>query len=176
MPRVVQPRAAAAHRAEQIAQRAVAQEVERLVGDLELDAAGVLADAAASARAALALGLEIRRAGDEPALHHAVDDLLDQILELLAHAFLVAVGRLAEQLLHRLVGQHAAAEERVEDGIVQRLHRAVLVSVGRIPRVAEAARQQQVRQLRDEILEIDLVHQVAGVFGVAVFQVFSRAV
>ena len=100
VPRVVQPRAAAAHRAEQIAQRAVAQEVQRLVGDLELHAAGVLADAAAGARAPLALGLEVRRAGDEAALHHAVDDLLDEVLELLAHAFLIAVGRLAEQLLH----------------------------------------------------------------------------
>ena len=30
---------------------------------------------------------------------------------------------LAEQLLERLVGQHAAVEQRFEDRVVQRLHR-----------------------------------------------------
>ena len=109
-------------------------------------------------------------AGDEALLHHAVDDLLDQILELLARRFLIAVGRLAEQLLQRLLRQHAAAEQRLENGVVQRLHRAVLVAGRRIaPRVAEPAGEQHVRQLRDEILEIDLVEQVAGVLGVAIF-------
>ncbi len=176
VPGVVQPRAAAAHRAEQVAERPVAEEVERLVGDLELHPAVVLADAAAGPAPVLALGLEVRRAGDEAALHHAVDDLLDQVLELLAHAFLIAVGRLAEQPLHRFVRQHAPAEERVEDGVVQRLHRPVLVGVRRVPGIAEPARQQQVRQLRDEILEVDLVEQVAGELGVAVFHVRSRAV
>ena len=127
--RVVAAGAAAADRAEQIAQRAVAEEVERLVGDLEVHRAGVLADAAAGAAPVLALGLEVGRAGDEALLHHALDDLLDQVLELLARAFLVAVGRLAEQLLQRLVRQHAAAEQRLEDGVVQRLHRPVFVAV-----------------------------------------------
>jgi hypothetical protein len=51
---------------------------------------------------------------------------------------------------------------------VQRLHRALFLVVA--VRISEAARQQQIRQLRDEILEIDLVEQVAGVLGVALLQ------
>ena len=170
VPRVVAAGAAAADRAEQIAQRTVAEKVERLVGDLELHRSGVLADAAARAAAMLAFLLEIGRAGDEPLFHHPLDDLLDQILELLPRLLLVAVRRFAEQLLQRLFRQHAAAEERFENRVVQRLHRAVLVAGRRIaPRIAEPARQQQVGQLRDQILEIDLVEQVAGVLRVAVF-------
>jgi hypothetical protein len=37
------------------------------------------------------------------------------------------------------------------------------------PRVVEPAREQQVGQLRDEIVDVDLVEQVAGVFGVPEF-------
>ncbi len=160
--------AAAPHRAEQVAQGAVAEEIQTLVGDLELDRAGVLAKAAAGALAVLALGLEIRRARDEPLFHHPLDDLLNQILELLARRFLIGVGRIAEQLLQRLFRQDAAAEERLEDRVVQRLHRPVLVAAGGIaPRIAEPAREQQVGQLRHEIVEIDLVHQVAGVLRVS---------
>ena len=133
MPRVVPAGAAAAHGTEQIAQRPIAEEVERLVGDLELDRAGVLAHAAAGAAPMLALGLEIRRAGDEALFHHALDDLLDEIFELLPRLFLIAVGRFAEQLLHRLFRQHAAAEQRLENRVVQRLHRPVVVAVGGSP-------------------------------------------
>src|SRR6266850_7156780 len=140
MPRVVPAGAAAADRAEQVAQRAVAEEVERLVGDLELHRTGVFADAAAGAAAMLALLLEVRRGGHESLLHHLVDDLLDEILELLARLLLVAVRRLAEQLLQRVLRQHAAAEERFENRVVQRLHRPVLVAGGRIaPWIAEPA-------------------------------------
>jgi hypothetical protein len=79
-------------------------------------------------------------------------------------------SRLAEQLLQRFFRQHAAAEQRLEDGVVQRLHGAVLVARRRVaPRVAETAREQHVGQLRDEILEIDLVEQVARVLCVAIF-------
>ena len=119
----------------------------------------------------LALLVEIRRAGDEALLHHALDDLLDQILDLLSRAFLIAVSGLAEQLLDRLVREHAAAEQRLEDRVVQRLHRAVFLAVERMaPGIVEAAREQQVGQLRDEIVQVDLVEQVAGVLGVAEFQ------
>ena len=75
--------------------------------------------------------------------------------------------RLAEQAIERLFRQHAAAEERFEDRVVQRLHRPVLVTARAVaPGAVEAARQQQVRQLRDEIFHVDLVEQVAGVLGV----------
>ena len=50
---------------------------------------------------------------------------------------IILVSRLAEQLLQCFVGQHPAAEQRFEDRVVQRLHRAVLVAHRRIaPRVA----------------------------------------
>ena len=62
--RVVAAEAALAERAEQIAQRAVAEEVERLVGDLERDRRLIRARAAAAPLPPLALGLEIRRHRD----------------------------------------------------------------------------------------------------------------
>ena len=121
------------------------------------------------------LRLEVRRARDEALLHHPLDDLLDQILELLPRALLVAVGRFPEQLLQRFVREHASAEEGFENR-----RRAAPASCdprrshGRIaPGVAESARQQQVRELRDKVLEIDLVEQFAGVLGVAVFHLTS---
>ena len=64
LPRVVAAVAALAERAEQIAQRAVAEEIERLVGDLEGDRRLVRALSAAAPLAPLALGLQIRRRGD----------------------------------------------------------------------------------------------------------------
>ena len=133
VPRVVHAGAAASHRAEQVAQGAIAQEVERLVGDLERDTRASSPSPPAPALPIHALAVQVGRVGDEAALHHAVDDLLDQVLELLRAPVLVAVGRLAEQTVQRLVGQHAAAEERVEDGVVQRLHRPVLVGAERVP-------------------------------------------
>ena len=113
-----------------------------------------------------ALGFEIRRRGDVALLAHPLDDLLNQLFELRSRVRLIAVGRIAEQPLDRLLRQHAAVEQRVEDRVVQRLHRPLVV-VHRV-RVAEAAREQQVGQLRDQILEIQLVEHVAGEFRVAV--------
>ena len=52
--------------------------------------------------------------GDED---RSMQALHDAILEALFSG-----GVLSEEALERLLGQHAAAEERFEDGIVQRLH------------------------------------------------------
>ena len=128
VPGVVASGTAAAHRTQEVAKGAIAEEVERLVGDLEFHGAGVLAEPAAGAAPLLTLAFEIGRAGDEALLHHAVDDLLDQILELLPRRFLIAVGRFAEQLLQRFLRQHSTAEQRLENGVVQRLHGPVLVA------------------------------------------------
>jgi len=159
-----------AERSEQVAQRAIAEEIKALVGDLELDRTGVFSRAAANAPPMLALALEIRRARDESLLHHPLDDLLDQLLELLPRGFLVRVGRVAEQSLQRLLRQNPAAEQRLENRIVQRLHRAVLAAAERVaPWIAEPAGEQQIGELRHEILEVDLVEEVAGVLCVTVF-------
>src|SRR5689334_17957372 len=100
MARVVPSGSAAPHRTQGIAQRTVAEEVERLVGDLELYRPAVLTHSATLAALALLLfGVEIGRRRDEALFHHPLDDLLNQILELLARLFLIAVRGLAEQLL-----------------------------------------------------------------------------
>jgi hypothetical protein len=79
---------------------------------------------------------------------------------------LVAVRRIAEQPFDRFLGQNAAIEQRVENRVVERLHR-FLVFVGAVG-IAEAARQQQIRQLRHEVLEIEIVEVVAGELRVPV--------
>ena len=166
--RVVPAGAAVAGRAEQVAQRAVAEEVERLVGDLELHLAGLaVAGPPPWARRAFS-GSRSGGVGDVARLLHALDDLLDQLLQLLAHLLLAAFGLVAEHLLERVLGQHAAVEQRLENGVVQRLHGAVAVVAG-IARVPEPARHQQVRQLRHEFVHVEVVEQVGNVLRVFVF-------
>ena len=159
--------AALAERPEQIAQRAVSEKIERLVGDLERHRRLVRSLAAAASLTPLALALEIRRRRDVALVGHPLDDLLDQLFELRARLVLIAVGGVAEQPFDGLFRQHAAVEQRVEDRVVQRLHRPLFLVVA--VRVAEAAREQQIGQLRHQILEIQLVERVAGEFRVAVF-------
>ena len=66
-----------------------------------------------------------------------------------------------EQPLHHLVGQHAAAHDRLEDRVVERLHRALVLRSGEI-RIVEPARQQQVGQLRHQRLEVEVVEVATG--------------
>ncbi len=165
-PRVVPPVAALPERSEQVAQRTVAEKIERFVGDLERDVRLIGPRPAAGPLSPLALGFKIRWHGDVAVVGHPFDDLLDQLFELRACVRLIAVGRIAEQSFDRLLRKNAAVEERVEDGIVERLHRPLsLVGAVRVP---EAARQQQIRQLRDEILDIDIVEIVTRVLGIAI--------
>ena len=166
--RVVAAVAALAERPEQIAQRAVAEEVERLVGDLEGDRRLIRALAAAAALPAFALAVEIGRRRDVAFVGHPLDDLLDQLLELRPRFILIAVGGIAEQARDRFFRQDAAVEQRVEDRVVQRLHRPLFLVVA--VRVAEAARQEQVGQLRHQIFEIQLVERIARKFRVPIFQ------
>ncbi len=153
--------------AEQIAQRAVAEEVQRLVGDFELDL-GRLAVVAAAHRAPCLFGLEIGRRRNVARLLHAFDDLLDQLFELLARGVFVALGRVTEHLLEEIVRQHAAVEQRFENRVVQRLHRAIAVIAG-VARVPEPARHQQVGQLRHQLVHVELIEQVGNVLRVFVF-------
>ena len=87
---------------------------------------GLPAAAARAARAARAR-LEIRRRGDVALVLQLLDDLLDQLVEPRL-GVLAVLPVLAEQLLERLVREQAAVQQRLQDGVVQRLHRvAVLV-------------------------------------------------
>ena len=166
--RVVAAVAALAERAEQIAQRAVAEEVERLVGDFEGAPAAGRARCRRCPARRCALGFEVGRRRDVALLAHPLDDLLDQLLELRSRVVLIAVGRIAEQPLDRFLRQHAAVEQRIEDRIVQRLHRPVRRrrSPYGLPKPLDSSRSDS---FDDQILEIELVEQVAGELGVAVF-------
>ena len=164
---VVPSVAALAERTEQIAQRAVAEKVERLVGDLERRRRLILSTLAlAASLPPFALGLEIRRRGDVALFRHAFDDLLDQLFQLRARVLLIAVRGIAQQPLDCFFRQHAAVEQRLQNRVVQRLHRPLFLV--RAVRITEAAREEQIRQLRHEILEIQIVERVARELRVAV--------
>ena len=79
---------------------------------------------------------------------------------------LIAIGWFSEQLLDGVVRQHATIEQRVENRVVQRLHGALFRI--HVARAAEAAREQQVGQLRQQLLEVDALEVVAGEAGVLV--------
>ena len=144
--RVVASEAALAERPEEIAKGAVAEKVECLVGHLELHRRLIVACAAplAAPLPSLALGLEIGRHRDVAFFAHALDDLLDQLLELRSRIVLVGVRGIPKQLLDGLFRQHAAVEQRVEDRVVQRLHRPLFL-VHAAARVPEPAGEQQIR-------------------------------
>src|SRR5205085_8500563 len=86
MARVVAARTAAADGPEQVAQGAIAEEIERLVGDLEFHRAAVFAVSASAAATMFALVFKVRRLGDEPLVHHLLHDLLNELLQLVAGA------------------------------------------------------------------------------------------
>ena len=163
---VVPAGAGVPQRAEQIAQRAEAEEVEGLVGHLELDVAG-LAVALATARLgpALALDVELGRRRDVAGLLHPLHELLDQLVELLLGGRRVV----AEQLLQQVVGQQPAVQQRIEDGVVQRLHGPIAVQRTVAVRTLEPARQQHLRQRRHEFFHVDFVGQARDVFAVLEF-------
>ena len=111
----------------------------------------------AGPRALRARSSDVGRAGQIALMLQLLDDPLDQLVEpLLRIVGLLPV--LAEQLLERLVGEQPAVQDRFEDGVVQRLRRMprlVVVVVRQPVRAVEAAREQQVGQLRQQILEVD---------------------
>ena len=77
----------------------------------------------------LALALEVGLPRDVALLRHPFDDLLDQLLEL---GLAVGVRRVAEQALDGLVREQVAAEDRLENRVVQRLQGVLTVVVARI--------------------------------------------
>ena len=168
--RVVPAEAALADRSEQIAQRAIAEEVEALVGDLELERRFRCRRPAPGRSPPLALAVEIRRGGDVALLLQLLDDLLDQLVEprFRVVARPASPCRAAARASRRTAGRRSAAPRG--------WRRAAPASSGPSSpgiavRVVEAARQQQIGQLRQQLLEVELVEIVAGVLRVAVFHV-----
>jgi hypothetical protein len=158
--------AALAQRSEQVAQRPVTEEVERLVGDFELGRLRRVGTAAAAALAPLTLRLEVGRRRDIAFFRHPIDDLLDQFFQLRSCVRLIAIRRIAEQPFDGFFGQHAAVEQRIQNRVVQRLHR--LLGIVHRVRVAEPAREQQIGKLRDQIFKIEIVELVTDEFRVPV--------
>jgi hypothetical protein len=104
----VPPEAALSERSEQIAQRAIAEEVQALVSDLEAVLLGIAhAAAAARAFALLAFLRQVGRSGQVALRLQLFDDLLDQRIEPLFRIFR-CLPVLAEQPLQHFIGQHAA--------------------------------------------------------------------
>ncbi len=172
--RVVPAQAALAERPEQIAQGAVAQEIQALVGHFKAAGRRVRSCVAAgSPRAQCACRLQVRGRRDEALFHHPIDDVLNELLQLRARIPLIRVRRISHQPLERLLRQHAAVEQRVHDGVVQRLHGAIVfgVAVHAVEGRMKPARQEQIRQLLDQIVQIQIVQRVARVFRVLVFHV-----
>ncbi len=106
--------------------------------------------------------------GDVVLLLHAVDQLLDELLELLG-------GHRLELLAHALI-EHVAIEQRVSDGIAQVLQRllvGVLIVVILILAL-ETALQQLVGESGEQVLEAHLRGRFGDVF--LVFDEFHRPV
>ena len=117
----------------------------------------------------LPIALDIRRGGDVALLLQLLDDPVDELVEALFRVVAI-LPALAEHLLERLVGQETAVQQRLEDRVVQRLHRSAVLA-GHPVRVVEPARQQEIGQPREQLLEVELVEVLAGVLGIAVFHV-----
>ena len=115
----------------------------------------------------LPIAVEIRRGRDVSLLLKLLDDLVDELVE--PRFRVVAIlPALAEHPLERLVGQETAVQQRLEDRVVQRLHRSSVLA-GHPVRIVEPARQQEIGQPRQQLFEVELVELLAGVLGIAVF-------
>jgi hypothetical protein len=133
-----------------VSQGAEAEEVDALLGQLELDRRAGRAPAAPSALGGIVEGHALGR------LQIA---LADQALDRLLQELLEGVG-VVHELLQVLVGEHAAAHEGLEDRVVEGLQ-AVLVPLPLL--VAEAALEQEVGQLADELLEVQVLPELPDV-------------
>ena len=153
---------------EQVPQRLVAEKVQGLVGDFEPHLARLAFADPAALRSPRLFARQVGWRRNVARLRHPVHDRLDELLELVAHLLLGAVRLVAEELLEQVLRQHAAAEQRFENCVVQRLHRPIPI-IGRVSRAPEPAREQQIRELRHELVHVEIVQQVGHVFRVGVF-------
>ncbi len=114
----------------------------------------------------------LRRVGEvEVAL---VDQALHELVEHLGERlprFLVALP-LAAQLLQHLGRELAAFDERLDECILERIERAVVPFAGPAPpgvvvrSAFEAALQQEIGEVLEQVLDVDGVEQRAGVLRV----------
>ena len=166
--RVMPSEAALAERCQQVFERLEAEKIERLVGDLKprLDFRPF--------HSCLAAGCFRRRRRhprrlllrDVAFFLHALDDLVDEVLEFL---ILREVGIL-QHLLHQLGRHQVALFQSAQDGFAQLLHvllaRALHIHFVDAVLVVEAALQEEVRHAAHELLQVDVVGRVGRVPGI----------
>ena len=162
--------------AEQVAQRAVAEEVDALAGEVELDLlrGGVCLAARPEHRLMTLRDLWCLLDVEVALVDHPLHDLVEQLRELLLDlgiALLVARG-LPPQHLEHLGRELAGFHERLENGLLQGLQ-GPIVLVSELPpermpgrAAGEARLQQEVAQLIQEILEVDRIREVGDVLPV----------
>ena len=115
--------AALPQRPEQIPERAIAQEIETLVGDLEPHGRRVLTahPTGAASFPLTPLSVEVGVLRNVALPRHLLDDLPNQLLEPRATVGLIGVGRVAKQSLDHIIGQQIAVQERVDDRVMEGL-------------------------------------------------------
>src|SRR5262245_58187053 len=149
-------KAGTAKRPQQVSQRLEAEKIQALIGNLKLDLR--LGISGLSGGVGLQRGVRRLIDGDEIFLLHAVDQALDQLVQLTLH--LQLLDALAQVVTHEI-----ARLQRLLDGLAQRLE-IVFIQLLEINVLAvEAGFQHVVGERVEEVLQTHFVCEIADVFG-----------
>src|SRR5215471_2170719 len=166
---VVPAEAAAAERAEQIAEGFKTEEVDGFVGDFEACfGIALLRTAYGAARGHLIGRRDLRRllGIDEASLREALDEFVDQVFDLRMVHGIGAVEHLADFFAHRAFREEVALLERAQDRFFEGFERALRIELGDAVELGfEAGLQEEVPQALYQFFEVDGVGRFARVFG-----------
>ena len=159
-------------RAEDAAERLVAEEVDPLLGEVELHVARRGVGEAPRSGDGLLTGGHLGRSVDvQVALVH---EALDEVVEHLRELRLRLLVTVAPQRLEHLGGELPALDEGVEDRLLERVERAVLVApelspVGVVVLAPREPRlEKEVGELVEQRLQVDRVGELGGELRVGV--------
>ncbi len=173
--RVVRAVARVADGRQQMTQRAVAEEVDALLRQVELDLLRrlpALVDHAATLRHLDVAARQQRRIAqiDVAFLDELLHQVIEQLGDLLAH--LRVTIALATQLAEHLGRELAALDERLQQRFLQRIERAIFVVAGPAPprvkmgAALEAALQQEIGESLEQVLDVERVEDRAAVLRI----------
>jgi hypothetical protein len=163
-PRLERPEAA-----EQAPERFVAEEIDGLLGEGELDVLRRFLRQASRAEDLLVTGRHLWLLVDleVPLRHQTLDDLVDQFRDLLFHGGieLRISGRLAAEIAQHLGCELVRLHQGLHDRLPEGIHRPVVAGIlvlrpERVHVAREAALEQEIAQLLDQVLEVDLVGEL----------------